>query len=113
MFFRQRAVEPADYFHDLTRKTFHVVERVCIHCVRSHAISTGRAADAKVDAVWMQRLVHAKHFSYFQRAVIGQHDAAGADANMPCAGSHMTDQDLRARVCESAHVVMLREPVAM
>src|SRR4051812_6922022 len=32
---------------------------------------------------------------------------------MPCACSYMADQDFRARVGKSSHVVMLREPVAM
>ena len=49
MFVGQRAIEPPDHFRDLARKLFHVVERVRIHCIGGHAISTGRAADTQID----------------------------------------------------------------
>ena len=79
---------------------------------RGERIGAGRAAEAEVDAAGMQRLEHAKRFGHGQRRVIGQHDAAGADADTRRDVGHVADHDFRHGAGDQRRVVMLGEPVA-
>ncbi len=51
--------------------------------VGGHGIGAGRAADAEIDAAGKQRLQHLEALGDHQRRMVGQHDAAGADADAP------------------------------
>jgi len=48
-----------------------------------------------------------------ERGMIGEHDAAGADANCFCAACDVTNDDRGGGAGDSRHVVMLGEPVAV
>ena len=48
---------------------------------RGHLVGAGRPADAEVDAPGMERLEHAELLGDDERRVVGQHDAARADAD--------------------------------
>ena len=45
-------------------------------------IGAGRAAEAEIDAAGKQRLQHLEALGHHQRRVVGQHHAAGADADV-------------------------------
>ena len=58
----------------------------------------------------MERGERAELFGDDERGVIGQHDAACADANARGAGGDVADHHRRRRTGDARHVVMLRQP---
>ena len=50
--------------------------------MRGGAIGAGRAAEPEIDAAGKQRLQHLEALGDHQRRVVGQHHAAGADADV-------------------------------
>ncbi len=80
---------------------------------RGQHVGAGRAAEAKVDAAGMERGERAELLGNDQRRVVGQHDAAGADADGRGAGGDMADDDGGRGAGDARHVVMLGEPVAV
>ena len=48
---------------------------------RRQRIAARRAADREVDAIAVERAQHAEVLGDLERAVVGQHDAAAADAD--------------------------------
>ena len=82
------------------------------HRHRGGLIAAGRAAEPKIDTLRKQRLQHAELLGDFQRAVIRQQDAAGADAYRRCRGGDARHQYFGTRIRQRLQRVMLREPVA-
>ena len=75
-------------------------------------VAAGCAADAEVDAVGELGGDGAEVFGDFEAAVVGEHDAAGADADVLGAGGDLGDEDFGGGAGEGAGVVVLGEPVA-
>ena len=80
--------------------------------VRGRAIGAGRAAEAEIDAAGKQRLQHLEAFGHHQRRVVGQHHAAGADADVFRHRRDLPDHQIRRGARDGGEVVMLGEPVA-
>src|SRR5690606_10797929 len=72
-----------------------------------------RAAEADVDPTGMQRFKQAEIFRDLIGAVMRQHDAAGADADVLRMSADMCEQHLRARMRQHRHAVMLGYPKAL
>ena len=65
----------------------------------------------KVDAAGMQRGEGAERLGHAQRRVVGQHHAAGADAQPGRVRRHVRDQHLGRRARDAGHRVVLGRPV--
>ena len=76
------------------------------------AIGAGRATEAKIDAAGEQRLQHLEAFGHHQRRVVGQHHAAGADADVFGHRGDLPDHQVRRGARHRSEVVMLGKPVA-
>ena len=79
---------------------------------RGAAVGAWRAADAEVDPAGKLGRHRAEVLGHFERAVVGQHDPAGADANLRRPRRNLWNQHLRRGAGQRAGVVMLGQPVA-
>lgn len=81
---------------------------------RAHGCLVGArcAAEAEVDAARIQRFQGAEILRHYQRRMVGQHHAAGADADALGLAGDVADQHGRGRAGDAVHVVVLRQPVA-
>lgn len=61
----------------------------------------------------MQGIKRAELLGDDQRRMVGQHDAAGADAYRPGAAGDMGDDDGGGGTGDARHVVMLGQPVSL
>ena len=75
-------------------------------------IGAGGAAEPEVDAAGEERVQHAERLGDLQRRVVGEHDAARADAEGARRHGHLSDHDLGRRAREAPRVVVLGHPVA-
>src|SRR5580704_564550 len=73
-------------------------------------ITAGGATEAQVNPARKERFERAELFRDGQRRVIGQHDAPGTNADSRGRVCNVTDQDRSRRACDSANIVMLRQP---
>ena len=80
--------------------------------VRRGAVGAGRAAEAEVDAAGKQRLQHLEALGDHQRRMVGQHHAAGADADVFRHRGDLPDHQIGRGARDRCQVVMLGEPVA-
>ena len=80
---------------------------------RRRVIAARRPADAEIDAAGVERLEHAEGLGHLERAVIGEHDAARADADRARLGTEARQQHLGCRAREGRKIVVLREPVTV
>jgi hypothetical protein len=69
-------------------------------------------AEPEVDAAGIERVERAELLGDHERRVIGQHDAAGADADRARSLRDEADRDRRRRAGDRRHVVVLGEPEA-
>ena len=74
--------------------------------------AAGSAADAEVDAVGEHCVERAEDFGDFERGVVRQHDAAGADTDARGCGGGAGDEDLGRGAGEQVHRVVLGVPEA-
>ena len=81
--------------------------------MRRGGIGSRRAAQSEIDSIREKRLQRAELLGDHKRRVIREHDAASADADRCRARRDVRNDDGRRRACDSRHVVMLREPVAV
>ncbi len=79
-------------------------------CQRRQRIGARSAADAEIDAPRVQRLEQPIRFGHLQRGMIGQHHAAGTEAQPRRQRANVRDHDLRRRRGDARHVVVLRVP---
>ena len=81
---------------------------------RSHGvwIGAGSAAQTEINPSRIKRFERAKLFGDYQRRMVRQHDAAGADADSRCSASEITDDDGGGGAGNARHVVMFGNPVA-
>ena len=75
-------------------------------------VGAGRAAEAQIDASGKQRRQRAELFGDDVRRVVGQHDAAGADADGRRPGGEVRDHERRRGGRHRRHVVVLSHPDA-
>ena len=75
-------------------------------------VAAGSAAHAQVNPAGIEGVQHTEVFGHLEGAVMGEHDAAAADADGVGVGGHLTDQHFRAGAGEVGQVVVLRKPVA-
>ena len=111
---RERAVVEGHQFGELFGVVLgrHRLARAA-HGERSQAVGAGRAAEAEVDAAGMQRLQQAEGLGDLERRVVGQHDPAGADAQMVGAAGDVADHDLGGAAGQAGGVVVFGEPEAV
>jgi hypothetical protein len=70
------------------------------------------AADAQIDAIRVEGRQRAELLGDDQRGVVGQHDAAGPDADSLRLLGHMADHDAGRGAGDALHVVVLGQPEA-
>ena len=80
--------------------------------MRRRTVGAGRAAEAEIDAAGKQRLQHLEALGHHQRRVVGQHHAAGADADVFRHRRDLPDHQIGRRARDRGEVVMLGEPIA-
>ncbi|MNN21223.1 hypothetical protein D3C81_1345350 [compost metagenome] len=98
-------------FGHILRELVGTVE-VAAQCACGGVVGTRRAAQTQIDAPRIQRSQRAELFGDLQRRVIGQHDAAGADADGRRATGDMADQHRSGGAGDAGHVVVLGQPEA-
>ena len=69
-----------------------------------------RLADAEIDAAGRQRREQIEGLGDLVGAVVLQHHAAGADADLRCLGEQIGDQRFRCGTREVRHIVVLGHP---
>ena len=99
-------------FHDVAREVVHVAGEVPPHRPRRHLVRSRRAAEAEIDPARMQRRERAELLGDDQRRVVGQHDAAGADADALRALRGIGQRHRRRGAGDAGHVVVFRHPEA-
>ena len=75
------------------------------------AASSGRAADAKIDASRIQRVKHAKIFRDFEGTVMRQQHPARPDTNAGSFRAKPGDKDLRRRTGKGHDGMMFGNPI--
>ncbi len=78
--------------------------------VGSQRVGAGRATEPEIDAIGVKRFKETEGFGDPQRGVVGQHDAAGADADRAGLVRDVGDHDLRRAAREAGAVVVLSVP---
>ncbi len=80
---------------------------------RCALVAPRRAADPEVDAAGEERLQHAEVLGDLEGAVVAEHHAARAHAEVRGAHRHLADEDLRAGAGQGRAGVVLGQPVAV
>ncbi|MNN24775.1 hypothetical protein D3C81_1382170 [compost metagenome] len=88
---RLRRREVMQQLGHVLRELVGTVE-VAAQCTCGGVVGTRRATEAQVDASRIKRGQRAELLGDLQRRVVGQHDAAGADADGRRSASYMADQ---------------------
>jgi hypothetical protein len=94
---------PGLYRLEVVQQLAHVLRElvgaveVAAQGARGRLVGAGRTAQAEVDAVRIQRGQRAELLGHLQRRMVGQHDAAGTDADAPGAAGDVADQHGRGR----------------
>jgi len=74
-------------------------------------VGSRRAAEAEVHPARVQGLEHAELLGDHERCVVGQHDTAGADADVSRGRGGGTDENGRGAARVAGHAVVLGDPV--
>ncbi len=77
-----------------------------------HAVGARGAAQAKINTAGVERFQGAKLLGDLQRGVVGQHDAARANADAFGAGGQITHDHRGGGAGDARHVVVLGNPEA-
>ena len=104
--------EQALQLADLAREVVFGFDVVAAQGLHGGAVGAGRAAQAQVDAAGVELGQRAEGLGHDQRRVVGQHDAARADADALRAPCDMAHQHGRGRTGDAGHVVVFGQPVA-
>ena len=76
-------------------------------------VAARRPPDAQVNAVGIQGVQHTEGFGDLEGAVMGQHHAAGADADAAGMGGDLADEHFRGGAGEVGQVVVFGHPIAL
>ena len=85
---------------------------IAAKCAGGELVGARSAAEAEIDSAGKKRGERAELFGDDQRRMIGEHNAAGADANGFCAAGYVSDDDRGGGAGDAGHVVVLGEPEA-
>ena len=80
--------------------------------IGSDRIRARRAAEPEIDAPGKERLEHLEALGHHERRMVGQHDAAGADADALGRRGDLPDHDVGRGACDRRQVMVLGDPVA-
>src|SRR6266478_2600335 len=86
---------------------------VTLQSERFQAAASRRAAKAEIDPVRIQRMQHPEYFGHFQRAVVREQYAAGANANPGSFSGHSCNENLRGRTGKCFDGVVLGNPIPL
>ena len=100
-------------FDDVLRKAVDAGVEVAPQRPCGGHVGARRTAEPEVDAAGMQGGERPELLGDHQRRVVGQHDAARADADRRGSRRDMGDDHRGRRAGDARHVVMLGEPVAL
>ena len=89
------------------------VQGIAAQCRHSGAIGARRAPQAQVDAPGIECSQGAELLGDHQRCVVGQHDAAGTNANLAGTLGNKSQGDCCRRTGDAGHVVVLGHPEAV
>ncbi len=81
-------------------------------CISRGAVGARRTAEPEIDAAGKQRFQHLETLGDHQRRMVGQHHAAGADAEVFGDRRDLPDHHVGRGARHGSEVVMLGEPVA-
>ena len=109
---RRGRLEKVQQLFHVTGKFRHVV-RLAPQRLQGLRIAGDAAAQPQIDAARIQRRQGAELLGHHQRRMIGQHDAAGADADGAGMGGDMGHQHRGGGAGHRWRVVMLHQPVAV
>ena len=107
-----RRAEQGLQFLDVRRKVVVAAQAVAAQGVGGERVGARRAAEAEVDASRIESGEGAELLGDHQRRMVGQHDAAGADANSRGARRQVADQHGGGGTGDAVHVVVLGHPEA-
>ena len=105
--------EPLHQLHDILREGVDVALKRAAQGAGRGLIRARRAAQAQVDAAGMKGVQRAELLGDDQGRVVGQHDAAGADADGLGRRRHRADDDRGRGAGDARHVVVLGQPEAL
>ena len=100
-------------FLHILRKRVGTGMRVAAQRAGGQLVGAGSAAQAQVNASWVQRGQRAKLLGNHQRGMVGQHHAAGTDANGVGAARHVAYHHRRGGAGHAGVVVVLCQPEAL
>ena len=106
-------IEVMHEFDHVLRKLVGVGVQVAPQRACRRLVGTRRSAQPEVDATRKQRLQRAELLGNHQRGMVGQHDAAGPDADARGAAGHMRHDNRRGRTGNAGHAVVLGQPVTL
>ena len=108
---RLRRLEIPEQLQHVVGERLGTVE-IAAQRARRRLVGAWRATEAEVDPARVQRGQRAELFGDLQRRVVGQHHAAGADADAARAARHVPDQHGGGGAGDARHVVVLGQPIA-
>ena len=110
---RLRRAEVVHHLHHVLGKRLGIGIERAPQRVGRRVICSWRATQSEINATGKQRRQRAELLRHLERRVIGQHDAAGANANGLRAGTDMANQHRGRGARNAGHVVMLGQPEAV
>lgn len=108
-----RGQEIAHQLDDILRETVSAGLEVAPQGARGVHVGAGSPAETEIDAARKQGGQRAELLGDDQRRMVGQHDAAGADADGFGAAGNMGDDHGCGGAGNARHVVVLGQPVAL
>src|SRR5690606_36422151 len=100
-------------FQNILRKLTLVACKVAAQRLRHALVRTRRAPEAEVDASGKQGLERSELFGDDHRRVIGEHDSACANANLPRRLSDVGEHDRGCRTRDPRYAVMFCNPISL
>ncbi len=104
--------EIVDELDDVVGKLVDVAIEVASECLGCDLVGAGSATESEVDAAGIQCFEGAELFGDNEWRVIGEHDAAGANADLRCGAGDMSYQNGSCCGGDTFHSVMFGEPVS-
>ena len=111
---RHAVLQQGEQLGELLREVVRgALAAVALQREHRHRVRARRAADAEVDPLRVQAGQGAEHLRHLQRAVVREHHAAAAHADLLGGLGHRRDQYLGRGARERGRGVVLGEPVAL
>ena len=97
--------------HHIAREGIGIAVQIATHRGGHALVGARGAAQPQINSAGEQRIERAELFGDHDRRMIGQHDAAGTDANRAGGPGHMGQHDAGRRAGNAFHTVMFGGPV--